>query len=62
MEEQINEYKYLAYDLVDNYLIEIDLAKEYLEQLLYCYMLFDPTVDFEEFFYIITDVVVTLFY
>ena len=61
MENEFNRYKYLMYQIIDEYSIDKQLAKEYLIQMLHVYLHVSPEVDFSHFFNIITDVLVTLF-
>ena len=61
MDELFKRYKYLMYEIIDKYSIESDIAKDYFEQMLHCYMYFEPDVKFEEFFSVITTILVTFF-
>ena len=55
-----NSQKSLAYNLSNEYEINIETSKEYLSQMIHCYFHLSPQVDFKQFFELITTVFVSL--
>ena len=60
MDNIYNRYKYLAHEISENYSINISIAKEYLVQMIECYITLNPDSTFEIFFNLTTDIVLTL--
>ena len=60
MDNIFNKHIYLAYKISEIYSIPINIAKEYLNQMIQCYITLNPDSTFEEFFNLITDIVLTL--
>ena len=60
MESFFNSHKSLAYNLSNQYEIDIETSKEYLKQLIHCYLYLNPQVDFKEFFELMTDIFISL--
>ena len=60
MDNFFNSHKSLAYNLSNEYEIDIETAKEYLKQLIHCYFYLNPQVTFKDFFNLMTNIFVTL--
>ena len=49
MDQTFNKHKYLAYETSENYSININITKEYLLQMIQCYLTLNPDTTFENF-------------